>query len=272
MKRVILLILMLSMTLWATSDAKKVRYMESVKDIIVAAQKTRGGTYNFLNGSEFAQFGVYEQRTKMKQAFKALNRQFKVVGGGIDSEFDKLYKQIKSLNKLAFELDPLTSFKAYSMLINKMIVLGNKVQVKLYGKADAFEQQVSKVMMSDILRVTEGLGKLRGLGSGIAARTEIEEEEVDYLKVYIAEIKLNLNKMILNMARIDKKTPGKYPGTLTKELQKYKGSVEFYISFAEDNLLESDPITIDSNKYFKRGTELISEALDFYEMNAALLK
>ena len=90
------MVLMLLLTASAASDAKKVRYLESIKDAIVAAQKTRGGTYNFLNGSDFAQFGVYEQRTKIKQAFKALNRQYKVVSPALDNEFDKLYKQKKS--------------------------------------------------------------------------------------------------------------------------------------------------------------------------------
>ena len=104
MKKIFLMLLMLVMTASAASDAKKVRYMGNVKDLIVATQKTRGGTYNFLNGSEFAQFGVYEQRSKIKNAFKSLNRQFKIVGPEIDGEFDKLKKQMKGLNKMAFQL------------------------------------------------------------------------------------------------------------------------------------------------------------------------
>jgi len=272
MKKVILLILMIAMTAFATSDAKKVRYLESIKDVVVAAQKTRGGTYNFLNGSDFAQFGVYEQRTKMKQGFKALNRQYKVVGPKIDKEFDKLYKQMKSLNKLAFELDPLTAFKAYSMLINKMIHLGDTAQAQLYAKSNKFDKKASKIMMSDILRLTEGLGKLRGLGSGIAARRECEDEEVDYMRVYVNEIQKSMNKLVNSMVVMNKSYGKKYPKGLNEKLTQYRKDVDYYIAFANDRLIEKENISVNSNEYFDRGTDLISGALDFYEMNAKALK
>ena len=82
---------------------------------------------------------------------------------------------MKSLNKLAFQLDPLVSFKAYSSLVNKMIMLGGKVQIELYSDGSRFEKSASDLMMNQIMRLTEGLGKLRGLGSGIAARGECED-------------------------------------------------------------------------------------------------
>ncbi len=272
MKKIVLIMLMIVMTVFATSDAKKVRYLESIKDVIVAAQKTRGGTYNFLNGSDFAQFGVYEQRTKMKQGFKALNRQYKVVGPKLDKEFDKLYKQMKSLNKLAFELDPLTAFKAYSMLINKMIVLGDKAQTQLYDKSNKFDKRVSKVMTSEIMRLTEGLGKLRGLGSGIAARRECEDEEVDYMRAYVSEIQKNMNRVISSMVELNKSYGKRYPKGLNEKLTQYKKDVHYYISFANDRLIEKENINVNSNDYFDRGTDLISGALSFYKMNAKALK
>ena len=268
----ITLVLLLLFTSLLASNAKSVRYMESVKDVVIATQKTRGGTYNFLNGNEFAQFGVYEQRSQLKNDFKSLNRQYKVVGPQIDSEFDKLYRQMKSLNKLSFELDPLTSFKAYSTLIKKMIQLSEKVQKKLYANSSKLDQKVSLVMSSDILRLTEGLGKLRGLGSGIAARKECEDEEVDYMLAYIEEIDVNMNKFINSMVTLNKNYGSKYPNGLNKKLSKYKKDVNYYIAFAKDKLIDKDDIKINSNEYFSRGTDLISGALEFYDMNAEILK
>jgi len=272
MKKIVLIALMLVMTAFAASDAKKVRYLESIKDAVVAAQKTRGGTYNFLNGSDFAQFGVYEQRTKMKQAFKSLNRQYKVVSPAIDDEFDKLYKQMKSLNKLAFELEPLTAFKAYSILINKMITTGEKVQKELYKKASPFQQKVSFVMTSEVLRLTEGLGKLRGLGSGIAARRECEDEEVDYMRAYISEIQTNMKKVVKSMVALNRSYGNKYPKGVNEKLTQYKKNVNYYIEFAKNRLIEKDDIKVNSNEYFARGTDLISGAIEFYKMNAKALK
>ncbi len=272
MKKIVMLLLMLVVTASAISDAKKVRYLDTVKDLIVATQKTRGGTYNFLNGSEFAQFGVFEQRSKIKSSFKSLNRQFKVVGPKIDGEFDKLYKQMKSLNKLAFQLEPLTSFKAYSSLVNKMITLGGDVQTHLYGDGSKFEKSASDVMMNQIMRLTEGLGKLRGLGSGIAARGECEDEEVEYMEGYVEEVNKNMTNVIVSMVALNKSYGKKYPSGLTKKLTKYKRDVLAYIKLAETKLIEKENIKIDSNQYFKQGTDLIGGAIKFYKMNSKALK
>ena len=272
MRKLFLLLMILVLSASAASDAKKVRYMGNVKDLIVATQKTRGGTYNFLNGSEFAQFGVYEQRTKIKNAFKSLNRQFKVAGPEIDGEFDKLKKQMKSLNKMALQLEPLTSFKAYSTLVNKMIYMGGKVQKKLYGDGSVFEQKASDVMMNQIMRLTEGLGKLRGLGSGIAARGECEDEEIDYMEEYVEEVNDNMANVINSMVALNKTYGDKYPAGLNPKLSKYKKDVEIYTKLAKTKLIGQDSIEVDSNKYFSQGTALIGGAIKFYKMNEKALK
>lgn len=272
MKKIVMLLLMLTLSAYALSDARKVRYLDTVKDLIVATQKTRGGTYNFLNGSEFAQFGVFEQRSKIKSSFKSLNRQFKVVGPKIDGAFDKLHKQMKSLNKLAFQLDPLTSFKAYSSLLNKMISLGGKAQIELYGDGSKFEKDASSLMMNDIMRLTEGLGKLRGLGSGIAARGQCEDEEVEYMEGYVEEVNTYLKKVIISMTALNKSDGDKYPAGLSAKLVKYRQAVLAYIKLAETKLIEKDNVQIDSNEYFKQGTDLIGGAIKFYKMNSKALK
>ena len=272
MKKIIMLLLLVAVSAFAISDAKKVRYLDTVKDLIVATQKTRGGTYNFLNGSEFAQFGVFEQRSKIKSSFKSLNRQFNVVGPKIDGEFDLLYKQMKSLNKLAFQLEPMTSFKAYSSLINKMIKTGVKAQIALYGDGNDFEKASSDLMMNQIMRLTEGLGKLRGLGSGIAARGECEDDEVEYMESYVEEVSKNMAKVIKTMRGLQKKYGDNYPVGLNTKLTTYEKNVKAYIKLAETKLIEKENIKLDSNQYFKQGTALISGAIKFYKMNANALK
>ncbi len=256
----------------AITQAKKVEYMGNVKNLIVASQKTRGGTYNFLNGSEFAQFGVFEQRSKIKKAFKAINHDYYVVGRELDGEFDKLRKQMKSLNKMAFQLEPLTSFKAYSVLINKMIVTGGKVQIKLFGKGSELDKRASDLMMNKIMPLTEGLGKLRGLGSGIAARNECEDDEIDYMEEYVEEVHVNMNKVITAMVNINKKYGKKYPEGLNEQLTKYRKDVNKYVALAKTKLIGKDGIKVDPNQYFDQGTKLIGGAIKFYTMNEKALK
>ncbi|OQX60506.1 MAG: hypothetical protein B5M52_00015 [Helicobacteraceae bacterium 4484_230] len=272
MRKILIFLMVLALSASAASQAKKVRYMGNVKDLIVATQKTRGGTYNFLNGSEFAQFGVYENRSKIKNAFKAINRQFQVVGPEIDAEFDKLKKQMRALNKMAFQLEPLTSFKAYSSLVNKMITVAGKVQKNLFGNGTAFEQKASDLMMNKIMRLTEGLGKLRGLGSGIAARGECEDEEIDYMEEYAEEVAEYMGQVIDTMVNLNKNYGSKYPKGLNNQLVSYRNDVNKYVNLAKTKLIGQDNIKLDSNKYFAQGTSLISGAIKFYKMNEKALR
>ncbi len=270
--RKILLILLMAASVFASSDIQKVKYMGTVKDIVISTQKIRGGTYNFLNGSEFAQFGVFEERSKQKKAFKSLDRQFNVAGKKIDAEFDKLRNQTRSLNKMAFQLDPLTSFKAYSTLVKKMIESDQGVQKQFFGKADPFVKSISSIMVNDLLPLSDGIGKLRGLGSGIIARTYCEDDEEEMMNGYVEEIKNNLSKTIGDLQTLNKKYGSKLPAKFNNKLSALQKDVSRYIAFAENKVIGKEDIDEDPNQYFDDGTALIKKVMELYKISENALK
>ncbi len=272
MKKLLILLFMLAVTASAATDMQKVKYMGTVKDIIISTQKIRGGTYNFLNGSEFAQFGVYEERTRQKKAFKSLDRQFNVPGKKIDSEFDKLRNQTRSLNKMAFQLEPLTSFKAYSTLINKMIKSDQALQQHFFGKADPFVKGISSVMVNDLLPLSEGIGKLRGLGSGIIARTYCEDEEEEMMNEYVEEIRTYLKKTVNDLQALNRKYGKRLPAKFNDKLVALEKDLNKYVKFAEDKVIGKEDIDEDPNAYFDRGTAMIKKVMELYKISENALK
>ncbi|MEA3521633.1 MAG: hypothetical protein U9R50_01525 [Campylobacterota bacterium] len=272
MKSIILaLIVTLTLNAANVSEKDKAVYLGDIKNLIVATQKTRGGTYNFLNGSDFAQFGVFEERTKIKNHLRTLRRKSKVATPSIDKEFDILKKQLKSTNKMAFKLDPLIAFQAYSTLVEKMILIGEEAQKKFYSKNGALNNQISHLMMSTILPLTDGLGKLRGLGSGIIARTECEEEEVELMQSYIDEINTNLKKLDKDLSSLGKKYPKLYPKDLFSKFNKYSAELKAYVAFANTKVIDKSDINEDPNQYFDDGTKLIKSTVYFFKINQKLL-
>ena len=272
MRKFIAMLVTITAMAYAASDMKKVKYMGTVKDIIISTQKIRGGTYNFLNGSEFAQFGVYEERTKQKKAFKSLDRQFNVPGKKIDAEFDKLRNQTRSLNKMAFQLEPLTSFKAYSTLINKMIQSDQNLQKTFFGSADPFVKSVTSIMVKDLLPLSEGIGKLRGLGSGVIARTYCEDEEEEMLNEYVDEIKSALRRTVDDFRMLNKKYGSRLPKNFNGKLITLEKSVNKYLDFAQNKVIGRDEINEDPNAYFDRGTALIKQVMGLYKTAETALK
>jgi len=92
------------------------------------------------------------------------------------------------------------------------------------------------------------------------------------MEEYVPEVHKNMNNVINTLATLNKTYGNNYPAGLNKQLTKYKKDVLAYIKLAEKKLIEKDNIQIDSNEYFKQGTDLIVGAIKFYKMNSKALK
>ncbi|MEA1919543.1 MAG: hypothetical protein U9N52_06870 [Campylobacterota bacterium] len=255
----------------AATPKEKADYLGDMKNLVVATQKTRGGTYNFLNGSTIAQFGVYEERTKIKNHIRSLRLKTKIAGPTIDKEFDVLKKHLKSTNKMAFKLDSLIAFQAYSSLVKRMLKIGQETQKHFYAKGGKLNNQVSHLMMFSILPLTDGLGKLRGLGSGIIARTECEEEEVALMQSYIEEINIHLKNLNTELRIIGKKYPKLYPKNIFNKYTKLSSEISAYINFANTKVIDKSNIDEDPNRYFDEGAHLIKSTAYFFNINQQIL-
>ncbi len=256
----------------AVTDIQRLEYMSNVKNIIIHTQKVRGGTYNFLNGSEFAQFGVFDERSKQKKEYKLLNKRFKVSGKEIDAAFDKLRKYNRSLNKTAFQLDPLTSFRAYGSLIKKMIKTNQKLQLQFFANAKPMQKSISSVLVNDLIPLSEALGKVRGLGSGVIAKHSSEDEETDMLSDYVDEVKKYLKVSIEDLQTLNSKYPKVYPENFNVQLNELKKNINVYIKFVELKLVDKGDIDEDPNQYFDRGSHLITDVMKVYKLNEDILR
>ena len=184
---------------------------------------------------------------------------------------------MQSLNEVAAELDTMTSFRAYSLLINEMIKLGINVQENFFVDGNKRQQQVSSAMMKNILPMTEHIGKLRGLGAGMAACGQCTNDELTYTKEYFTDATDDLKALIKVMKALNTDYPNRYPKSLDHQLERYQTDVKNYVSLIESRLTDSeldkmDSISIDAYDFFSHGTSLIDHTLSFYEMNLIMLQ
>ncbi len=272
MKKIFVVAIMLIGAHLVASEAKKLSYIDTVEDIIVSTQKIRDDTYNFQNGSEFAQFAIFEERSKQKKYFKKLDRQYRVVSKKIDAMFDKIRKQTKSLNKMAFQLEPVTSFNAYSTLVGKMLSDITLIQKEFFIKSDQTVKDLSKVAFGDILVLSESISKLRGLGSGAIARTYSEDFESDLLDEYLEDIEVNMSGVSKSMNSLNAKYNKYFPDQFKTKLTDLESSINKYIKFAEEKIIEQDKIDEDPNLYFDNGSIIIKKIRSIYEDNINALK
>ena len=271
MYKILMLLVLGTLSLSAASEFKKLQYMGTVKDIVISTQKIRGGTFNFLNGSTAAQFIVYTERSNQKKAFRSLAYQSMYVPVRLASEFNDLHKQMNSLNDMAFELEPIMSFSAYCTLIKKILKTDQQMQKIYFDKSSPMVQSITKVMTDDLLPLSEEVGKLRGLGSGIIAKTTCEDEEVAMLDESIDEIKVCLNNTIHHLQSLNVKYAQQYPQGFNDKLVELAVEINRYIKFAETKVMEQKKITENPDLYFNNGTKLIGRVMELYEANEKIL-
>ena len=277
MKNIILLLITAVFSLSAASIDDKVSYLDNIKELIILTQKMRGDTNVYVKGGDIVLSEIEDDRDNVMTSLRDLHYKFKTVDMKTNEEFDKLHRYMQSLNDVASELDNMTTFRAYSLLIDEMLKLGLKVQKNFFDQGSKREKGVSLVMMKDILPMTEHIGRLRGLGAGLAACGQCNSDEFTYTKEYFADVIDNLDALVVAMNALNAAYPNRYPKNLDKQLKKYQVDVKSYIQVIETKLSETEldkikSIKIDAYDFFSHGTSLIDHTLSFYEMNKLILQ
>jgi len=274
MKKVILASLLLVLNLSAFSlfgssenELKKVDYMNELKNLIVSTQKTRGLTNNYMNGNVVAMLLVFSERKEMKKSLHALKK-----FSELDNSTLVLEKKLISLNKIAFKQNAHKSFTQYTALIEKMLVIGDAfVMNKMKDNSD-LSKNASRMMMNNILPFTENIGKIRGLGSGIVARTYSKKTEDKQLQSFVNTVE-NLNEREApNMKVLAFKYPQYYPENVADKIEEVSTETRKYIALTQTNVIGQKDIKLNTNAYFNQGTDLISKALELFDENADAMR
>jgi len=277
MKNIILLLLTVVFSLSAASLDDKVAYLDNIKELIILTQKMRGDTNVYVKGGDIVLSEIEDNRDNIMTSLRELRYKFKTVDIKTNDEFDKLNHYMQSLNEVASELDNMTTFRAYSLLIDEMLKLGLKVQENFFVHGSEREKSVSIVMMRDILPMTEHIGRLRGLGAGLAACGQCNSDELTYTKEYFSDVIDKLDELVVSMRALNASYPNRYPKNLDQQLIKYQADVKSYVHVIETKLTEHElgeieSIKLDAYDFFSYGTSLIDHTLSFYEMNKLILE
>ena len=276
MRKIILLLITAVFSLSATSLDDKVAYLDNVKELIIMTQKMRGDTNVYVKGGEIVLSEIEDDRDNVATSLRDLRHKFKTVDIKTNDEFDKLHRYMQSLNEVASELDTMTTFRAYSLLINEMLKIGVQVQENFFVDGSERQKRVSAVMMKDVLPMTEHIGRLRGLGAGMAACGQCTNDEYSYTKEYFVDVTDTLDELVAAMKTLNASYPNSYPKNLDQQLKKYQTDVKNYIGIIETKLSnaelgEIESIKLDAYDFFSHGSSLIDHTLSFYEMNKILL-
>jgi len=253
---------------WFNNEKKEyLQLIYGIKDTIITTQKTRGLTNNYMNGNVVAQLLVYGQRKQMTKNFMQLNKAF----GSL--ELDSYYYQnsvelmarSKQLNKRAFKSDSAEIFTHYSSVIESWMDLNDKIITEAFSQSDAKAYERLKFMNNVLLPLTENIGKMRGLGSGIVARTYCKEDEMKKMEGFVSEIKRYTSLLEYHLKQTN------YSALRSQERIKIEQNIQDYAELTKMQVIGQSDINLNTNAYFDQGTRAIKDVIMIYNVIASTL-
>lgn len=241
-------------------------YVGSLKDLLIATQKTRGLTNSYMNGNTAALLLVYANRQDMKKAIGTMESLPMAADPIINSRATTISQSLITLNNKAFKQEASLAFANYTEQIGQTLMLAQTVSKRSAKELNPFGQETSVIMMEIMLPMTEYVGQLRGFGSGLAAKGSRDEHELAKIGVLVNEVKTLNIKLQSEMNKLISKYPGKLSSTITAEVALVNKTADAYTSFAK-NKFTNDVKNIDPNMYFEAGTKLISQIIKVYNTN-----
>ena len=245
-------------------------YIGSLKDLVIATQKTRGLTNSYMNGNIAAMLLVYANRKDMKKAIGTMESLPLATDPVINSRATTISQSLITLNNKAFKMKPSDAFSSYTEEIGQTLMLAQSVSKRFSKDLNPFGQDASIIMMETMLPMTEYVGQLRGFGSGLAAKGTVTKAELEKIYVLLNEVKTLNTSLQTQMSQLISKYPGKLSSEINTQVATINTKAQEYTLFAEKKFI-NDIKNIDPNEYFDEGTALITQIIKAYNTNNVAL-
>jgi len=270
--RIILALTLLLLTLEAKSffsndtQAQNAKYINSLKDLVIATQKTRGLTNSYLNGNESALLLIHGNRRDMKRAIGIMESLPLSSNKTISTRATNISQALIKLNNKAFKLKPSVTFDTYTEQIEQSLMLAQTVSKQGSSDLNPLGQQASALMMETILPLTEQIGRMRGMGSGVLAKGKITNTQKFSILAMISEIGDLESKLQTDMKTIISKNRDKYDATILTNLSLLRRDISKYTKVTQKTLIKSGN-GLNSDDYFTQGTDIISTLVNIFDSN-----
>ncbi len=254
-------------SLFSNDDqADNSKYINSLKDLVIATQKTRGLTNSFLNGNESALLMIFGNRTDMKDAIGVMESLPLAQNPTIGERATSISQALIKLNNKALKLKPSVAFDGYTEQIEQALMLAQTVSKQGSKDLNPLGQEASTVMMEVILPLTEQVGRMRGMGSGVVASGTINDTQKFSMLAMMAEMNSLEAKLQNQMQVIVSTHKDMYDSTIEKNLSTAHKAVATYTALTKAQVLTTKT-KISADDYFTQGTDIISILINIFNSN-----
>lgn len=249
-------------------------YIDPLKDLLRNVERHRGLVNGYLRGDK-------ELKTEMNDIKIQINKNINNINNinrknkdifRISEEFSIIIQDWEELEKETLNLAPEESFKRHSIIVEEILVLivniADRSNLTIDPEIDKF--YMGRSVTVDIPELTDRIGRVRGIGIGVAAKgqlSDVERREIITQNTFVEAKKIDVNR---NSEKIIRENPW-LEERLSRYVQDINDSIDEFQYFTNREIIEPDTINIDPREYFDMGTGAIRSVFRLYELEIYML-
>lgn len=244
-------------------------YIKSVRQPLEHLQQHRGMVAAYLNGALEFRDRIMQKRitvdrklTELKDVDNKIAEQL-----GIDGAMANLMQQWSHIKRNAMSMTAAQAIKLHSNLIADMLALMSKAadasEITLDPELDSY--YMGDAVVSGLPNMLENMGQARAVGSGVAARGAFSDPQIrTKLAVLSNNIELYFDSLNsgLQAAYIENRKIG---GILASLTETNKDATQRIQVLLNDELLNSEIISVSSDTVFNTATKAINGSYELYD-------
>ncbi len=249
-------------------------YLAAARQLFELVPQHRGLSQSVLNGNQAARSDLRAAAQKVTTAARALRETDARLGGSLQTgeRLAKVLSNLEALLAAGLELTPATSFDRHNEVIMALHRLVDHVadESGLSTDHDLASALLARSMTTEMLMAAEYAGRMRGLGTGIAAKGAFTPSTFTALSSNLDAL-LEYQASIANhFQHIEEKRPqliAPLGGHVSEMLQALHG----FAGFVRTRMLEPEQLQATPDEVFRLGTRTIAHLFDLFEQGAGLL-
>ena len=249
-------------------EQRGLEYIKTIRQLYQHLPQHRGMTNGYLHGA----LEYKEKILKKRQAIRSDITAIDAINGRYGSEFEtnELWSSIKKdwqeLEPRAFNSEARDVFSTHTALIDKLYRLIGKVSS---GSGLVLDSNVNTSFVIDTIvyripLVTESLGQLRGLGTGVVAAGEVSLKQRVELGMLMGTLSSNYASVDESLMIAIKENKG-WNTKFGSQLVSVKKQVSDFSSMLQAGVMETEFIVLEPDAVFTAGSNSIAKVYEVYD-------
>jgi len=245
-----------------------VPYLSAIRDVLEVLPQHRGLGHAWHHGHKdnVTKLNNLEQKIDVSLG-KLLTIAAQSPLSSLDDQAKAIARDWQSLKQRWKQDSTAQSFAEHSAIIEQLIELSAEIfhQSHLVSDPALDIIHLGEFMAETVPELNELLGRLRGLGTGIASAGAIRNSEHDSMLKMVVQAHTLEDGLVDEIDKVIKRYNPKLGAPLLQPAKQLATTADHFFDNVNHNIINSPTITLNPEHYFSQASEAISAALVLYD-------